>query len=182
MKWNVRIVLASAVVLVIAGVLATYSFAALSKDTRAPDFTARTLAGKDFSLQDLRGRVVLLDFFATWCPPCRLEVPELQKLWQAYGDKGLVVVGVALESGGPSEVRKFAADRGLTYWQVNDEGGRIAAKYGIRPIPTTYIIDRSGVIRHSQVGFGPGAEKEFAKKIQSLLPKPDELKKLKPLG
>lgn len=182
MKWNVRISVAAAVILVVAGVLASYSFAALSKDTRAPNFTARTLAGKDFSLQDLRGRVVLLDFFATWCPPCRMEVPELQKLWEQYRDQGLVVVGVALSSGEASEVRKFAADRGLTYWQVNDESGRIAAKYGIRPIPTTYVIDRNGVIRHSQVGFGPGGEKEFAKQIRPLLPKPEELKKLKPLG
>jgi cytochrome c biogenesis protein CcmG/thiol:disulfide interchange protein DsbE len=181
MKWKIKVVLAAVIVVMVAGVAATWSFAALSKDTRAPDFTAQTVTGKKFALEDLRGRAVLLDFFATWCPPCRLEVPELQKLWQTYGDKGLVVIGVALDSGGSAEIRKFAADRGLTYWQVSDDAGRIANKYGIRPIPTTYIIDPSGVIRYSHVGFGPGMEKELAKQIQSVLPKPEQLSRLKPL-
>jgi len=157
-------------VMAVAAAFAGAGFAALSQNTRAPDFKAQTITGKQFALSDLRGRVVLLDFWATWCPPCRMETPELQKLWQKYRDKGLVVIGISVDREGAQVVRKFTQDHKLTYWQVSDAQGRIADKYGIRPIPTTYIVDTKGVIRYLQIGFGPGVEKELAKQIKVLLP------------
>jgi len=148
----------------------------LKKDARAPNFSAQTVEGKKFALSDLRGRVVLLDFWAAWCPACRAEVPELEKLWKRYKDRGLIVVGIALESGGARAVARFAQDNKLTYWQVSDDQGRIAEKYRIRPIPTTFIVDQKGFIRHSQVGFGPGGEKDLAKRLEVLLPRPEAAK------
>ncbi len=159
-----------AVVAAMALLAASIGFAALPGNTEAPKFTAVTLAGKQFRLADLRGRVVLMDFFATWCPPCRAAVPELEKLWRRYGDQGLVVIGIALDSGSADAVRRFAADYKLTYWLVNDEQGAIASKYRIRPIPTTYIISPKGVITQVRVGFAPGMEKDFERQIKALLP------------
>jgi len=155
----------AAAVLLVVGI----GFAALPSRTDAPKFKALTLAGKQFQLADLRGRVVLLDFFATWCPPCRAEVPELEKLWRRYKDQGLVVIGVALESGRADEVRRFAAEHKLTYWLVNDERGAIASNYRIGPIPTTYIISPKGVITQVHVGFAPGMENDFERQIKGLL-------------
>ena len=176
-KLMVALGAAAAVVVLIAGT----GFAALNKNLEAPNFKAKTVAGKQFELKDLRGRVVLLDFWATWCPPCRMEAPAIDKLWRTYKDKGLVVVGIALESGGPAQVKKFAEDNGLTYRLVADESGDIAKSYKISPIPTTYIVDAKGVIRQVHIGFGPGAEKDFEKEIKALLPAPEQLKNLKPL-
>jgi len=170
--------IAAVVVLVL---VASGTLGALSKGKKAPDFKAKTLKGTEFELKDLRGRVVLMDFWATWCPPCRREVPELEKLWKKYKDKGLVVLGIALDRGSSDVVRKFVAKYKLTYWQVHDARSEIARKYDIRPIPTTYIVDTKGVIRDVHVGFGPGLEKEFEKEIKALLPSPEELRKLKPL-
>ena len=181
MRLRTKLILGSVAVMAAAVFLATGGFAALSKDTEAPDFKAKTIKGREFQLKQLRGRVVLLDFWATWCPPCRQEAPELEKLWQKYKDQGLVVIGIALESGGAQGVSKFAAENKLSYWLVSDDKGEIAGKYKIRPIPTTYIVDPKGIIRYVQVGFGPGAEKDFEKQIKAHLPSAEQLKTLKPL-
>jgi len=181
MKSGKKLALALAAAVAVVLLVTTWGFAALSKNTEAPAFKAKTLNGKAFALKDLRGRVVLLDFWATWCPPCRAETPQLDKLWQQYKDKGLIVIGIALESGGAPGIRKFTQENKLTYWQVSDDEGSIAEKYKIRPIPTTYIIDTKGIIRVAQVGYGPGVEKEFAKEIEKLLPSTTALKALKPV-
>ena len=182
MKARRKLILAGVTVAAAALLLASAGFAALSKNTTAPNFKAATLTGKQFELQDLRGRVVLLDFWATWCPPCRNEAPQLQKLWEKYKDKGLVVIGIALDSGDDAALRKFAADNELTYWLVNDRSGAIAAKYRIGPIPTTYIVSPSGAISRVHIGFAPGMEKDFDREIKALLPAPGELQNFKPLG
>lgn len=160
---------------------AKHNQASKAQAPKAPDFKATTLADKEFELEDLRGRVVLLNFWATWCKYCGQEVLQLEKLWKKYKDKGLVVIGIAGESGSDEEVRKFAADNKLTYWMVNDKSGAIAREYGIRPIPTTYILSPQGVITRAYISFGPGLEKQFDKEIKRLLPTPAQLKKLKPL-
>jgi peroxiredoxin len=181
MKPKTKLMVALPVAAIAAALIAGKGFAALNKNIAAPNFKAKTVAGKQLELKDLRGRVVLLDFWATWCPPCRMEAPAIDKLWRTYKDKGLVVVGIALESGSPAQVRKFAQDNGLTYRLIADESGDIAKSYRIGPIPTTYIVDTKGVIRHVHIGFGPGAEKDFEKEIKGLLPTPEQLKNLKPL-
>lgn len=138
-------------------------FAELDK---APDFTLKTLDGDTFHLRDHRGEVVVLNFWATWCPPCRREIPDFVKLQRELGDEGLQFVGVALErSAGPEEVRAFVEKMNINY-PVGLGDGTIAQKYGgVRGIPRTFVIGPEGKIRGHIPGMAtesmlrPGLEK-----------------------
>lgn len=133
----------------------------------APDFTLNDLNGKPFSLSQTKGKVVILDFWATWCPPCRMEIPHFESLYNEYKDKGLEVVGVALDKGGASSVKPFVEENGVTY-PVLIGNQDVAARYGgIRGIPTTFLIDREGRIVEKYVGY---TDKEvFESAIKKLL-------------
>jgi peroxiredoxin len=135
---------------------------------RAPDFSATDLEGKKVSLSDFRGKVVLLDFWATRCPPCRQEIPELQKIFDEYKDKGLVVIGASSESSG--KVRQFKQKMGMSY-PLLKVTTKIFSAYQVRFIPTTYIIDKKGYIQHREVGFAPGRgiEERFRSIIKKLV-------------
>jgi cytochrome c biogenesis protein CcmG/thiol:disulfide interchange protein DsbE len=116
----------------------------------APDFTLHSPAGESFSLGALRGKPVVLNFWATWCPPCRSEAPELQSASQRYGGQ-VAVIGV--DQGEPgATVQAYAAQQGLTYPSPLDENGRVSLAYGVHALPTTFFIDRDGVIRQIYVG------------------------------
>lgn len=120
---------------------------------KAPDFTLPDLDGKPFSLSSTAGKVVLLDFWATWCPPCRMGVPELQELYDRYKAKGLVIVGVSLDQGGAADVRPFVKANGVTYPIVIGDQ-RVANLYGgIRGIPTMFVVDRGGNVVKKLVGY-----------------------------
>ncbi|NQT33107.1 MAG: TlpA family protein disulfide reductase [Candidatus Omnitrophica bacterium] len=124
-----------------------------SAQAMAPDFTLKDLEGNPFSLSNVKGKVVILDFWATWCPPCRMEIPHFQALSTEYKDKGLVVIGIALDDGGAAVVGPFAKSNGVTY-PILIGNQQVAAAYGgIRGIPTTFIIDRKGRIVEKYVGY-----------------------------
>jgi peroxiredoxin len=131
----------------------------------APAFTLPDINGRSVSLSQFRGKVVVLDFWATWCPPCKREIPDFIALQSAYSAKGLQVVGVALDEPGP--VKAYAAQNGMNYpvlLGTND----IAQKYGgIEGIPTTFIIDKSGKIVNRFEGFRP--KEVFESEIKKLL-------------
>lgn len=114
----------------------------------APSFSLYTLDGEAFRLEEHRGKVVVLNFWATWCPPCRREIPTFVKLQRELGDRGLQFVGVALErSAGPGDVRAFAEKMNVNY-PVGLGNGRIAQKYGgVRGLPETFIIGPGGTIQ-----------------------------------
>ena len=119
----------------------------------APDFTLPRLAGGELSLSQFRGKAVIVDFWDTWCPPCRRALPHLQELSQTYaGD--LVVIGVAFGQEGEQKVRSYTAENGLTFEMVLfQESSSILQDFGgIQSIPTTFLIDRDGVIRKKWVG------------------------------
>ena len=121
---------------------------------QAPDFTLKKVGSEEkLTLGDLRGKTVLVDFWDTWCPPCREALPHLQELSQTYGDD-LVVVGVALGQEGEAKVEAFTAKHGLTFEMVvwDKDPALIQAFGGIQSIPTTFLIDSDGVIRKKWVG------------------------------
>jgi peroxiredoxin len=111
----------------------------------APDFSLLDLTGRKTRLKDFRGNVVFLNFFATWCVPCRLEMPAMERLHRTYKDKGLVVLAVDIREDAKT-VRAFTQELKLSFPALLDRDGSVAYTYGIRPVPATYLIGRDGKI------------------------------------
>jgi thiol-disulfide isomerase/thioredoxin len=124
----------------------------LPKLGEAPVWTLRRLDGTELKSADLRGKVVVIDFWATWCPPCREEIPGYIAMQQELAAKGLVIVGVSLDQGGPKIVRDFAQKMGINYDLVMGDDALVEAFGGIEAIPTTFLIDRDGQVRHRKMG------------------------------
>ncbi len=124
-----------------------------TKGHLAPDFTLLNLAGGDLTLSNLRGKAVIVDFWDTWCGPCRVALPHLQELSETYTNE-LVVVGVAFGREGEAKVRSFTKANGLTFEMVLlGKTSTILADYGgIQSIPTTFLIDADGVIQKKWIG------------------------------
>lgn len=117
----------------------------------APDFTLADLDGNKVSLDDFRGKVVFINFWASWCPPCRAEMPEIESVHQDYKDKGVVTIGVDIQE--PEDVvRKYVSEGGFSWTFVLDKTGEVARRYNITGIPTSFFIDREGVIRAVNIG------------------------------
>jgi peroxiredoxin len=120
---------------------------------KAPDFSLTDINGEMVSLSDFNGKVVILDFFASWCPPCRQEIPDFIELERSYGDKGFAMVGVALVNAG--DAKEFSEKMGINYPVLVDDD-KASEIYGpIRSIPTTFVIDKSGKIVKKYIGFRP---------------------------
>lgn len=113
---------------------------------RAPDFTLATLGGETVTLSDLQGQAVLINFWATWCPPCRAELPAIQAAYERYADQGLVVLAVDMAES-PQTVAAFAQRFGLSFPIPLDRDGQVANQYRVRAIPTSFFVDREGVVR-----------------------------------
>jgi len=133
----------------------------------APAFTLPRLHGDgDLSLASLRGKAVVLNFWASWCAPCRDEVPALEKAWDKYRRRGVVVLGVDQQDVS-SDARKFAKKYGMTYPLVRDGPGHVVAKYGLTGVPETFFIGRDGkLVKHTA---GRVDEQELADGIQSAM-------------
>ena len=130
--------------------------AAQSSDRSAPPFAVRDLEGRSFRLSDYRGRPVVLDFWATWCGPCRASMPHLDVLQERYRDRGLVVLGLSLDDYGPAPVRRYA-DRLRVRFRLAMASERILDLYGpIRSVPTTIFINRRGEMVRRVVGYVDG--------------------------
>jgi thiol-disulfide isomerase/thioredoxin len=116
------------------------------RNRSAPDWQLKDLDGKPVKLSDFKGKVLILNFWATWCPPCRKEIPTFVSLQKQYAPKGLAIVGVSLDEKGPGVVTPFVAKMGINYPVVMGDP-KIAADYGgIAVVPTTFVIDRNGKV------------------------------------
>ena len=119
----------------------------------APAWKLTDMDGKTVSLADFKGKVVILDFWATWCSPCRDEIPGFVELQKKFGDRGLVVIGVSLDEEGTAFVQKFVKQHGISYPVVLGNKEVAAAYDGIDALPTTFIIDRQGKVVKGHRGF-----------------------------
>ena len=136
---------------------------------QAQQFSLVLLSGSQTSLQDLRGKVVMVDFWSSWCPPCREEAPTLARMYQKYKEKDVVFLGVAIWDSEP-EVKQFIKQNNLAYANGLDSRGIIAIDYGVKGIPEKYFIDRHGnVIRKF---IGPVTEEQLSKVLDELLASP----------
>ena len=131
-------------------------------DFRAPNFRLDTLDGQSVSLSDLRGQVVLINFWATWCPPCRKEFPELAKAYDEHnGD--FVILGVDLQES-PGDVRRFADEYGAKFPIVIDADASVSKAYRLIGLPSSYFIDQNGVLRDQF--FGPLSRATIDDKVE----------------
>jgi thiol-disulfide isomerase/thioredoxin len=127
-----------------------------AREARVPAFSVVTRDGRPLTADSLRGRVVLVNIWATWCAPCRVEMPALQQLTTAYAAEGVVVLGLSVDRGPPSDVDRFLSERGITYPVAIVDDRTVAAFGGVRGYPTSLLLDRDGVVRHAVVGpIGP---------------------------
>jgi peroxiredoxin len=136
----------------------------------APAFNLKDPSGSTVHLRDFAGKVVVIDFWATWCGPCKEATKELEGLHSQYGSRAVVVVGISIDKGADAatKVREFVAEHGLTYRVIIDDGSAYKA-YGITRIPATIIIDRQHIIRESYPGYRSGLGKEIALDIEKYL-------------
>jgi thiol-disulfide isomerase/thioredoxin len=119
----------------------------------APDFTLEGLDGKTVKLSDFHGKAVLLNFWATWCGPCKIEMPWFVDLQKQYGPQGLEIIGVAMDDSGKESIQKFAKEMGVNYTIVQGREAVGDAYGGVLGLPTSFFIDRSGKIIDSSAGL-----------------------------
>jgi peroxiredoxin len=147
---GLKIVVATAAI----GLAAVIGLAALHRRTPslAPDFAVPDLSGQAVRLSGLRGKVVLLNLWTTWCPPCREEMPSMERLYQQLRDRGFVLVAVSQDEAGRAAVEPFVRDLGLTFPVLVDPEHQVGDRYGVWGYPESFIIDREGRIVERVIG------------------------------
>jgi cytochrome c biogenesis protein CcmG/thiol:disulfide interchange protein DsbE len=136
----------------------------------APDFTLKDLRGRNVSLSEYRGHVVILDFWATWCPPCNETIPELVSLEEKYGGKGVVVLGIAIDDGhsNAATLSAFSKEHKMNY-SVLLGSDAVEGIYNIRSIPTLFLLDRKGKIQHLYMGYMENFQEIISAEIDKLI-------------
>jgi cytochrome c biogenesis protein CcmG/thiol:disulfide interchange protein DsbE len=144
--------------------------AALDKGERAPEIDLADLSGNSVKLSALRGKVVLVDFWASWCAPCRDSLPVLDRLAKTYRDQGLVIVGVNIDKSA-GEARAFLEKNKLqvSFPVVNDKDHKVAERYAPPTMPSSYLIDREGRVHRVHAGFRPSDESKLEAELKALL-------------
>lgn len=157
------------IILLLSGAIgfSTASYAASIGQT-APDFTLTSSTKLNTRLAELRGQVIMLNFWATWCNPCRVEIPHLQKLYAQYKDIGFTILGVSIDNN-TVKAAKMAKDLGAKFPILFDNTQKVSKLYAIKTMPYTLLIDRDGKIRHTFQGYKSGYETKYAKAIRELL-------------
>lgn len=144
------------------------TIAAVAPQSTAPDFTLRSVSGPNFRLQEQRGRVVLINFWATWCGPCRQEMPHLNRLYDKYRAAGFVLLGVNVDENARNAA-DLALKLGLRFPVLLDTDKAVSHLYDLSTMPSTILIDRDGRVRYVHRGYLSGYEDVYDKQIRELL-------------
>jgi peroxiredoxin len=155
---------ACAVFAVVAGTASS----AIAPATAAPDFTLHAMTGPNLRLKEQRGRVVMVNFWATWCGPCRQEMPQLNRLYEKYKGSGFVLLGVNVDDD-TSKAAEVASKLGVTFPVLLDTDKAVSKMYDLSTMPSTVIIDRDGKVRYVHRGYLAGYEENYEKQIRELL-------------
>lgn len=170
MKIPFRTFVVRSTLLAVAGLLfATHpAEAILQKGDKAPPIKMVTTSGQPITLNNYKGYVLVMDFFATWCIPCKESIPHLNSLNRKYGKQGLQVLGVSVDEGNDREVKSFITERKISYpVAIADED--LQTEYGLRSIPTVYVINKKGVVAEKFQGFSDQTGKAMEETIKRLL-------------
>ena len=124
----------------------------IQEGDQAPEFRLSALDGKQAALSDYRGKVVMVHFWATWCPPCVEELPTLERLYRSFAGRDFELLAVSVDEGGAERVTSFMQKNGLTLPVLLNPGGSVAKSYGTFKFPETYLLDRSGIVRYKVIG------------------------------
>jgi len=139
-----------------------------SPGTAAPDFTLKSTAGQNIRLKEQRGQVVLVNFWATWCAPCRQELPELDKLQAQYGKAGFRLLAVSVDDDAQNAAAMMRR-LGVSLTVLHDRDKRVAKRYDVDAMPATVIVDRKGRVRYVHRGYRAGYEKTYEQQVRELL-------------
>ncbi len=135
----------------------------------APNFQLRDMNGQIVSLSDLRGKVVLVNFWATWCGPCRIEMPAMERLYRTYDRKDFEILAVSTDAQGVAVTRPFQQENHLTFPILHDADFRVGLSYGARTLPMTFMVDRQGIVRQQIFGARDWEASEAHQLIQMLM-------------
>ena len=149
-------------------ILAASASSAIAPATAAPDFTLHAMGGPNLRLKEQRGRVVMVNFWATWCGPCRQEMPQLNRLYEKYKSSGFMLLGVNVDDDA-SKAAEVAAKLGVTFPVLLDTDKTVSKLYDLSTMPSTVIIDRDGKVRYVHRGYLAGYEDNYEKQIRELL-------------
>jgi peroxiredoxin len=141
---------------------------AIAPATTAPDFTLRSVSGPNLRMQEQRGRVVLVNFWATWCAPCRKEMPHLNRLYEKYRASGFVLLGVNVDDD-TSKAAAVAEQLGLKFPVLLDSEKKASKLYDLNAMPSTVLVDRDGRVRYVHRGYLDGYEDTYDKQIREML-------------
>ena len=134
----------------------------------APDFTLKSAGGSNLRLQEQRGRVVMINFWASWCGPCRVEMPHLNRLYDKYRSAGFQLFGVNIDED-PAKAQALATKLGLQFPVLFDADKRVSKLYDLTTMPSTVLVDRDGRVRHVHRGYRDGYENTYEQQIRALL-------------
>ena len=136
----------------------------------APDFTLPSLDGQTVRLSDFRGKkAIFLNFWATWCAPCRLEMPTMDKAYQEYKSRGLEILAVSLDAGSNSVVKNFMQELKLDFPVLSDPDMEVLRLYRMVGIPASFLIDKQGIVRHREVGYRDWTDPESRRQLEAIL-------------